>query len=401
MNADFFISWDTLVYREVKVLAVRDFCCVFICASLILGSSCRKHVTYKENGLSGPVKGTEANTKPVLEDKKKTPSEPTKTKAASLKVYIKSLKEFKLGGQTGVSIFIERDKEPDYYRYFICNDKSLSCNPEPQAPGEFVLSGHQHSTPPGGRVTVHVSACIRSDRSLNRQGICGPFSRAHITLRPSEDPKLTKELEELAHLRRAGKKDCQDFFDRVGFYYDRIKGDKKLSESQLMRSVRQQMELGKDLSCELVYSTAFDELVKEAESGKAAEEPAPSEKRRKWGPESVALVSLGSFSTLTGAGIIAQTYGFDIRRLIPGFRLTIGRSSATDHSHMKNLIHSVNQNKGAFSELAASISDFDKSRDVKGLLDLYQHYTHSLKKSQDFIAARVDKIKEYLRPDGP
>lgn len=350
-------------------------------------SGCRKHVSYEDNPLQKPEEGVHQEQPadfPRKRDEIRTPE-----------IFIQHLEEFRTGGQTGVSIYMShQDQKPDYYRYYICQHNGGNCQPSPQSPGEFAFSGHRHYNAPAGLVTVFVSGCLRPKNESSRLPLCSPFVSQQISLSPStEDPKLSQILTRLDQLMQEGRKDCLDFFEKSSLYYNKLKVQPEIfSESAFIRAVREQMDAGQDLSCQLIYSSAYDELLRKAEEH-SAETQKPTEqggltsqKQSQWTPKNIFLVMLGSVGVLAGGAVVLKS-----------LFLTENAAAVSPQQEAKILQNSEELSRELTEDKTTSALTETQQQQIRQLEMLYFSQSEKVASFRKRLSDIVDEIHKQLR----
>ena len=357
-------------------------------------SSCRKHVAYDDNPLM---------TIPAASQRKTTGTNPQsqaalpvqKIDGSLLLTTIKSVEEYKLGGHTGVTINIDRGNEPDFYQFYICETKTSKCSPKPQTPGEFVFASHQFHYPPTGLVEVSVRACIRAEKAIDPNQLCGKFAVESISLSGTENPKVADLLKEREGILSDGKKDCSDFFENTKYYYDILRTDPNLTQMKFTESVKQQLDMGKDLSCELIYSTVYDDMSKVSENSTEQNTQEKSTEKKGWTPKAITLVSLGGASVLVGGAFIAKSAGFDITSaLSKALRLSGGSASGElvqYQNYYQSLSHELSHGPDSSFNLSANSNTQDAMDKIRLL---YENQARNIEIQKSKLAENLEKIRE-------
>ena len=364
---------------------------------VIIIFGCKKNIKYKKNNLRDPIPtSAPAIAKPAQNFQIKNFFLPKKINGAQLTATIKSLESFNIGGHIGITINMYQGGFQDYYQFFICNRKSLVCSPKAQSPREFALSGHQYFLPPSGLVEVSVRACIRTERALNASHLCGKYTTDSITLSPSANEKITNLLTERRNILDNAKKECFDFFDKTLAFNEIFSKDLSLSKTVIAKALKKQHEVGKDMSCELVYSPLFDEILENAEE---IQKNADDEKNKSnWTPKSITLLSLGTISVLAGSVFIAKSAGYDFRSLFRKTKLGLTETndssldSRLNNSH-KGVAKAINIHIGLASK---SIKDEQHNAELELIEKIYRKQSNLIKKNKDLLSSNLEKLREAI-----
>ncbi|MFK7824071.1 MAG: hypothetical protein AB8G05_07940 [Oligoflexales bacterium] len=349
--------------------------------------ACKKHVGISPNGFR--------NLGPTLGENEK------KIELAFLKTRIKEIKEFTIGEHIGISFELFPTNGADFYRFYLCSSEENKCNPLKSEPKDFYLTTHQFINPPTGKIEVFVASCVNFKKVKNSDRNCGPFTVSAFRLNPSKNTETKELLEEREKIIEKNRENCHDFFDNIEVYYNKMIATHNFAQDALVQAVQKQLDMGKELNCELIYSSVYQDLI--SEEATESSESSESEKSKVWTPAAITLISLGSISAATGVAYMAKgVYETNFAKI---FAKSISLVQAEDDEYAvalstsKELQKKLEKNLGnAFQELnLASSKDREKHSLLLGLKELYYQQTEAIKKGRARLKANKSKIEKSIR----
>ena len=358
--------------------------------ALISLYACKKHVGLTPNAiLRDPGQNAEKQKK----------TEPIKL--SSLTTTIKEIKEFTVGEHIGISLELFPTKYADYYHFYICSTEENKCNPVKTDPKKFYLTTHQFNNPPRGNIEVFVASCVAPKKVKNPEKNCGPLTKSAFFMNPSKDTKTKDLLEEREEIIEENRENCHDFFNNIESYYNKMIASYNFSQDALVQAVQKQLDMGKELSCELIYSNVYQDLITDETT--KSEGNSGSKKSRVWTPASITLVSLGSISAAAGVAYMAKgAYETNFAKAFAR-SLTLTQTENDEYAAALNNSKKLedkleNELNKSYQKLnLANSKDRDKHNLILGLRDLYHQHTEAIEQGRAKLKANRLKIEKSIK----
>ena len=365
--------------RIYKLLLVGKHINILLLAAMIFG--CRKHV--------GMIPNSKQNPNPITTEKEKK-REPIVAKNLATK--FKSVKEFTVGKHKGIDIELFPTKEADYYQFYICTVDNSNCAPPSNAPKKFYLTAHQFADPPAGKIEIFAASCVSSEKKDDTEEECGKYSKALFYMSQSAESETKSHLKAREEIVEKNRSDCHDFFDNIEEYYNKMKASYSFSQDALLQAVQKQLEMGKELTCELIFSEVYLDLT-------AQEKPEGIPKslnnnKLVWTPAAITLVTLGSISASIGTVFIAKA-------IAKSFAL-----ANTQEVQYTEALLEMKQNRIRLEEEMEKSTqkyklehnaDIERNRIKDEIRDLYNNFAEVIKKGRDALHANKLKIESSIK----
>lgn len=358
--------------------------------TVIIG--CKKHVGMTPNSIP--------HLKPITE-KKENEIELIDTKHLGTK--FKEIKEFTVGEHKGISLELFPTKEADYYQFYICSLDQKNCNPSKDDPKKFYLTTHQFASPPTGKIEVFAASCVNTKRAKDPAKNCGIYSKALFYMSQGKETDTKVHLEEREEIIEKNREVCHDFFDNIEVYYNKMVASYNFSQDALLQAVQKQLDMGKELSCELIYSTVYQDLIKQETPKPRAITDISNDKKRVWTPAAITLVTLGSISVSIGAAYIVKgMYATNFSRLLAKSLALTQKQDPQYTEALKNIEKNRTQfeqklNKSIDELNLANKVDIEKKRLMDKFRDLYNNYAEAIKQGKDALHANKIKIEKSIK----
>ena len=392
---------NTLLNYSQKKINVNQPC--FRCQHLFIIMvfiifGCKKNIKYKKNNLRDPIPtSARAIAKPAQNFQIKNFFLPKKINGAQLTATIKSLERFNIGEHAGITINMYQGGIQDFYQFFICNRKSLTCHPKAQTPGEFALSVHHYHLPPSGLVEVSVRACVRPERAINPGQLCGKYTTDSLSLGPSGNPEIKKILSDRNSKLDQAKKQCFEFFEKIKPFQEKLSSHPELSETIIARSLQKQLEVGKDTSCELIYSTLYEEISEHSEIAdkmEANSTKGESSDKSGWTPKSIALLSLGGIAAIGGGVLVAKSAGFDFWKV----KIKLTNTDSSPHyleakKFYDQLRQKIHKDDILTKETDKKVADLNLIKEVQ---NLYQKHAYQIEINRNALADSLKELRKEM-----